>query len=387
MKILAVFTFLSSALAATTSTKTKTTTTAAASSCTFTSYPQLSSYKSCSSILVKGPFTVPAESVIDWSNLRAGAVVTVSGTITFAHSTSLTKSDYLWSIGGAGIQFLSDPTNPAILDGNGAAYWDGLGGNGGVGKPKMLSIKTTSNSLLKGIKVLNSPVHCFIVKASDTTIDSFIMDNSAGDKPMSSGITYGHNTDAFDVSGTNINIKNSWVHNQDDCLAIKTATGVNFFNNTCIGGHGISIGSIGSGDNVSNVHVKNCTVQDSLNGMRIKTDAGSSGAAVSGIIYENIILKNIYKATNSDDPPAMGICIRQDYKNGGPTNVPSGTITISNVTATNFQGTVTSNSFGNAYSTFILCTPGMCSDFQFSNINITPKFSNCTNISPTPIGC
>ncbi|KAJ3201832.1 hypothetical protein HDU82_007837 [Entophlyctis luteolus] len=324
----------------------------------------MATYTSCSTLLVQGPFTVPAESVINWSNIKTGAVVTVSGTITFAHSTSLTKSDYLWTVGGSGIQFLSDPNNPAILDGNGADYWDGLGGN-----------------------VLNSPVHCFIVKASDTTIDGFIMDDSAGDKLMSSGITYGHNTDAFDVSGTNINIQNSWVHNQDDCLAIKTATGVNFFNNTCIGGHGISIGSIGGGDNVSNVHVKNCTVQDSLNGMRIKTDAGSSGAAVSGIIYEDIILKNIYKATNSDDPPAMGICIRQDYLNGGPTGTPSGSITISNVTAKNFQGTVTSNSFGTAYSTFILCTSGMCSDFQFSNINITPKYTNCTNISPLPTGC
>ncbi|KAI8607833.1 hypothetical protein BC830DRAFT_1178952 [Chytriomyces sp. MP71] len=35
----------------------------------------------------------------------------------------------------------------------------------------------------------------------------------------------GHDTDGFDVTGDGITIKNSWVHNQDDCLAINGATG------------------------------------------------------------------------------------------------------------------------------------------------------------------
>ncbi|KAJ3095211.1 hypothetical protein HK100_005887 [Physocladia obscura] len=378
--------------ASTTSTKTKTTkttttkvsTTTTPTNCIFTTYSDFSSYKTCSNILIQGPITVPAGSLIDLSKLATGATVTVSGNITFPHSSALTHSDFLITVGGAGITFQGDSSNPAILDGSGAGYWDGQGSNGGVAKPKFFSLKTTATSVIKNIKIVNAPVQCFSISASDTTLDSITIDDSAGDALTSTGITYAHNTDAFDVSGTNVAIINSWVHNQDDCLAIKTGTGFNFFNNTCIGGHGISIGSIGSGDIVSTVLVKNCTVENSLNGIRIKTDAGASGGSVKNVIYEDIILKNIVKATNSTDPPAMGICVRQDYNNGNPTLDPSGTIPISNLTVTNIVGTVTSNSFGTAYSTFILCTPGECSDFTFSGINITPVHTNCTNISPLP---
>jgi hypothetical protein len=38
-----------------------------------------------------------------------------------------------------------------------------------------------------------------------------------------------------------VTIQNSFVYNQDDCLAINKGTGITFKNNYCSGGHGISI--------------------------------------------------------------------------------------------------------------------------------------------------
>jgi hypothetical protein len=49
------------------------------------------------------------------------------------------------------------------------------------------------------------------------------------------------NTDGFDVAGDDVTIENSFVYNQDDCLAINRGTGITFKNNYCSGGHGISI--------------------------------------------------------------------------------------------------------------------------------------------------
>ena len=49
------------------------------------------------------------------------------------------------------------------------------------------------------------------------------------------------------MSATDTTIQNSFCYNQDDCLALNKGTGINFINNFCSGGHGISIGSIQTG--------------------------------------------------------------------------------------------------------------------------------------------
>ena len=78
---------------------------------------------------------------------------------------------------------------------------------------------------------------------------------------MSDGQPAGANTDGFDISADDVTVENSVVMNQgqgffclisreypyadcldiDDCLAINRGTNINFENNQCSGGHGISI--------------------------------------------------------------------------------------------------------------------------------------------------
>ncbi|CAL9003855.1 unnamed protein product, partial [Prunus brigantina] len=66
---------------------------------------------------------------------------------------------------------------------------------------------------------------------------------------------------------------------------------------TCGPGHGISIGSLGKykdEKDVTGIVVKNCTLTNTDNGVRIKTFPDSpSPSAASGIHYEDIIMVNV----------------------------------------------------------------------------------------------
>ncbi|KAI8615636.1 glycoside hydrolase [Chytriomyces sp. MP71] len=319
-------------------------------------------------IWLEGPITVPANQVMDMK-LKPKTHVILSGTITFAKGNLKGNGPALLTIQGTDITFTSDPNNPGVLDGQGQLYWDGLGGNGGVPKPRMFGIYTNGQSLFHGFTLRNTPVESMSVDGSGITIDSVRIDNSLGD---SKG---GHNTDAFDVIGDGIVIKNSWVHNQDDCLAINAASGagVQFINNTCIGGHGISIATYSTGV-VENVLVKDCVVKDSYNGIRIKTQYQSQGGRVSNVVYENLHFDNVGH---------FGVAIQQDYLNGGPTGKPISKTLISNIKVINVKGSVQNG----AKSTYILCAPAMCNGFHFEGVHIGPKAAACSGIHPAPLAC
>jgi polygalacturonase len=92
----------------------------------------------------------------------------------------------------------------AVIDGLGADYWDGEGSNGGTAKPDhLIKIDDMTSSSFSEIKVINWPTHLFeVTGCNDVTISQLILDNSAANALDSSGVTLGHNTDAFDVSST-----------------------------------------------------------------------------------------------------------------------------------------------------------------------------------------
>ncbi|KAF9902745.1 hypothetical protein BX616_001842, partial [Lobosporangium transversale] len=141
--------------------------------CTATSYEQIAGTKGCSAIVIQGPFTVPANKKIDLTGLKTGTTIKITGTITFAKG-NLGKDHDLVTIGGSNINI--DGTK-GVFDGNGPAYWDGKGGNGGVNKPKFVRLRKMSGSIT-GLTILRSPVHTFSVNncngliLKDITIDN-----------------------------------------------------------------------------------------------------------------------------------------------------------------------------------------------------------------------
>jgi len=137
--------------------------------------------------------------------------------------------------------------------------------------------------VIRDLHIQNYPTHCFTIQNSaGLIIENIILDNSAGNAPnnRSGRLAAAHNTDGFDISGCNNTIlRNSWVSNQDDCVAITSGNHVTVSNMYCDGGHGLSIGSVGgkSNNNVTNVLFEDSQVLNSQNGARIKSNSGTTG--------------------------------------------------------------------------------------------------------------
>ncbi|GHJ90323.1 hypothetical protein NliqN6_6725 [Naganishia liquefaciens] len=294
----------------------------------------------CSTVVVNS-FIVPAGKPFDLSGLATGTTVNVAGDVTFA---SAQWDGPLFIIDGESITFQG---NGHTFDGQGQGVWDTKGSNGGTTKPQFLKLKHSGT--FSNLKVINSPRQVFSIGSNSAllTVDSVQIDNSAGDK-LSGGKPLAHNTDGFDVSASNVIIKNCRIINQDDAIAINSGSNIQFLNNYCSGGHGISIGSIQTGKTVSGVTISGNTVVNSDNGLRIKTVSGATSASVSDVTYTGNTVTGAAK---------YGVVIQQDYLNGGPTGTPTNGVSISNI---NFSGTNTVSVSSGAKEVYVLCGSGSC---------------------------
>jgi len=98
-------------------------------SCTVNSTSDLATAKkSCTNISL-GSFTVPAGKTLDMGDLLDGTTVTFTGTICFGYQE---WTGPLVTVSGTDIQIVGAPGS--VLDGEGARWWDRLGGNGGKKK-------------------------------------------------------------------------------------------------------------------------------------------------------------------------------------------------------------------------------------------------------------
>ncbi|KAJ5700879.1 glycosyl hydrolases family 28-domain-containing protein [Penicillium malachiteum] len=330
------------------------------SACVVSEYDSLSSaVASCTNIVLSNLYA-PASSTIDLSSLQTGASVTFAGTTTFGDTYDEDFDPII--ISGTNITITG--ASGHVINGNGEAYWDGEGSNGGIDKPDhFIVVKDAYYSEITNLNIVNWPVHCFEIEdVEHLTISGLMLNNTAGDSPnsQSDGEAAGHNTDGFDISkSTYVTVKDTYVYNQDDCVAVTSGSNIVIDNLYCSGGHGLSIGSIGgkSDNTVDTVTFSNSQVVDSENGCRIKSNADTTGS-VSNIIYENITISGI-----SD----YGIDVQQDYLNGGATGTPTNGVNITNISFIDVTGTVTDD--GMDY--YILCGSDSCSDFTFSGVSVT----------------
>ncbi|KAI0634992.1 endo-polygalacturonase PG1 [Trametes polyzona] len=316
----------------------------AASDCTGTiaSLDDVSAAVKCKTVNIKG-FTVPAGKTFDLP-LQDGTTVNMQGDVKFGVKE---WAGPLFQVSGKSITFNG---NGHTFDGNGASYWDGKGGNGGATKPApMMKIKISGT--YSNVKVLNSPARVYSVSnPAKLTMSQLTIDNSAGDQPnsKSGGKAAGHNTDGFDCSTKDLVIENSTIHNQDDCLAINKGSNIVFQGNTCIGGHGISVGSIDSGVTVSDITIKNNVIKDNDNALRIKTKKSATGSTVSGITYSGNTATGIRR---------FGVIIDQSYPS--TLGTPGTGVKLSGV---NFVGSTNSISVNSgAKRVEVNCGSGACS--------------------------
>ncbi|XWS13444.1 hypothetical protein CRYUN_Cryun36dG0037700 [Craigia yunnanensis] len=153
--------------------------------------------------------------------------------------------------------------------------------------PGALHFHNCNGLRLEGLTLLNSPRSHISINGCKNVSISNLHIIAPEDSP---------NTDGIDISASsNVKIQDSNIGTGDDCVAING--GSSFINITGVDrgpGHGISIGSLGDGvyDTVQDVHVKNCNLTNTQNGVRIKTFQGGSGFA-RNISFEHISLDNV----------------------------------------------------------------------------------------------
>ena len=146
---------------------------------------------------------------------------------------------------------------------------------------------------MTGIRLINSPKFHFV----PTDCDGMVIDGVTVLSPEGAA-----NTDAIDPSNSrNVKITRCLIDVGDDNVAIKSGKKVEGREFACENieisdctfkhGHGVSIGSETVGG-IRNVVVKNCTFEETDNGIRIKSDR-TRGGTVENLICEDITMKDV----------------------------------------------------------------------------------------------
>ncbi|RDY04920.1 hypothetical protein CR513_11301, partial [Mucuna pruriens] len=190
---------------------------------------------------------------------------------------------------------------------------------------------------------------------------------------------YSPNTDGIHIGkSTQVMISNSKIGTGDDCISLGDGSReVTILNVTCGPGHGISVGSLGryaNEDSVENLTVRNCTLKNTNNGIRIKTWPGTPVTSlVSGFHFEDIIMVNV----------SNPVIIDQEYCPWNQCNKQSPSkVKISKVTFKNIRGTSATQE-----GVSLVCSSGVpCETVELSDIDLTFNGTNasakCKNVKP-----
>ena len=221
-------------------------------------------------------------------------VVTNFGTNYITNLTVVTtnySTNVTWTatnfISGSGLTNVAI-TGPGAIDGQGLPWWPYANTNGFT-RPVMISLGSGNRTLIQNITLSNSPVfHIAISGSVNSTVKGVVIRApSSGASPPS------HNTDACDVSGSNILVEGCDISVGDDNYTCGGGTSDVLLTNNVYGtGHGVSIGSYTDGG-VQNITVVNCSFNGTDNGVRIKSD-NDRGGLVQNINYLNLTMTNVH---------------------------------------------------------------------------------------------
>lgn len=234
-----------------------------------------------------------------------------------------TPGDWLKAAGGSDfIPLLSGKdltgitvTGKGVIDGNGVVWWDEAEkarqrvSGYTLPRPNLFTLQRCQKVILSGVTLRNSPKFHFV----PTECEEVLVEGVTILAPENSA-----NTDGIDPSNCrNVTVTRCVIDVGDDNIAIKSGKKVEGRESGCENitvidctfkhGHGMSIGSETVGG-VRNVLVKNCTFENTENGLRIKSRRGRGGV-VERVTYTDCRLVNCR--------PAISImCYYQDSAHG-----------------------------------------------------------------------
>jgi polygalacturonase len=186
-----------------------------------------------------------------------------------------------------------------VIDGAGQRWWVGAEAarqkKSGytLPRPNMIVLTRVKNLVVRDVTLQNSPKFHLVPTECDGVTVSNVTILAPEDSP---------NTDGIDPSmSRRVTITGCTIDCGDDNIAIKASKKVEGREFACEDitvtdctfkhGHGMSIGSETAGG-VRNVRLKNCTFEDTDNGIRIKSDR-SRGGRVEDVVYEDIKMTNV----------------------------------------------------------------------------------------------
>ncbi|KAL0392555.1 UNVERIFIED_CONTAM: Exopolygalacturonase [Sesamum radiatum] len=297
------------------------------------------------------------------------------------------------------------------FDGQGELAWhqNNCAGTGKCGSmPINLSFNTVTNALIHSITSYDSKqYHMDVLGCKNVTFRSIRV--SAPDQSL--------NTDGIHiVRSSGINVTEADIKTGDDCVSVGDGSQqVNIEKVKCGPGHGIVIGSLGKYNNeepVVGVTVKNCTLTNTVHGVRVETwPASPSDGIARDLHFQNIIMNNVGTPVSIDQEYCPYKCdkkLRLKIKANDLTisfsrrelgflkrvlvfldfdKVPS-RVKISDVTFDDIRGTSASK-----VAVKLRCSSGSpCENVGLSNINLAYKGSDgaatseCANVKPKLTG-
>nr|GLL24585.1 polygalacturonase-like [Ipomoea trifida] len=191
--------------------------------------------------------------------------------------------------------------------------------------PTALTFHMCNYLIVKNLRIQNAQrMHISFDQCTNVRASNLVV-TAPGNSP---------NTDGIHITKTkNIQISDCTIGTGDDCISIVSGSqNVEAIGITCGPGHGISIGSLGSGNSkayVSNVVVNGAKLSGTANGVRIKTWQGGSGSA-SNIKFQNIEMHDVKNPIIID----QNYCDQKD-----PCKHQSSAVQVKNVVYENIAGT------------------------------------------------
>ncbi|PSS13593.1 Polygalacturonase [Actinidia chinensis var. chinensis] len=220
-------------------------------------------------------------------------------------------------------------------------------------KPTALRFYGSFNVTVTGITIQNSP-QCHLKFDNCIGVSVYNMSvSSPGDSPNTDGIHLQNSRDVL-IRSTNLACG-------DDCVSIQTGcTNVYIHNVNCGPGHGISIGSLGKDASracVSNITVRDISMYNTMNGVRIKTWQGGSGS-VQGVLFSNIQVSEV----------ELPIVIDQYYCDKSECKNQTSAVALSGITYEKIRGTYT------VKPVHLACSDNLpCVDVTLTDIELKPQ--------------
>ena len=243
-------------------------------------------------IFLSGPLTLKSSINLQ---LDSGAILRMLPFGQYPVTWTTNSTEYFFTaanfISGTSLHDL-EISGTGWIQGQGQPWWPWANTNNAV-RPIMIRLSGCNRTLIQSVTLSNSPEFHISISGSsgNTTVQHVTIRANSSEDPVNPG----HNTDACDVSGTNILVQNNDISVGDDNFTCGGNTsGMLITNNTYGNGHGCSIGSF-TNPSVSNMTVINCTFSNTDAGLRIKTDR-DRGGYVHEIAYLNLSMTNVINA-------------------------------------------------------------------------------------------